>query len=83
MRKVDLVVHAESHKNIEYKSDICKSFTTNIRKYWKEHAKNTKKNCSTLVLHVVKKSNIDNKCLGIKPKNISENSTEYLADGYC
>ena len=39
MRKADLVVHAESHNNVEYKCDICKSFTMNIQKYWKEHVK--------------------------------------------
>ena len=37
MRKADLVVHAESHNNVEYKCDICNSFTTKVKKYWKEH----------------------------------------------
>ena len=40
MRNADLVVHAESHKNVEYKCDICNSFTTNVKKYWKEHMRN-------------------------------------------
>ena len=40
MRKADLVVHAESHNNVEYKCDICNSFTTKVKKYWKEHVRN-------------------------------------------
>ena len=40
MRKADLVVHAESHSNIEYKCNICNSFTTKVKKYWKEHVRN-------------------------------------------
>ena len=39
MRKADLTVHAESHNNTEYKCDKCESFTTRLRKYWKEHMK--------------------------------------------
>ena len=38
MRKADLTVHAETHKK-EYKCDKCESFTTRLRKYWKEHMK--------------------------------------------
>ena len=40
MRNADLVVHAESHKNVKYKCDICNSFTTKVKKYWKEHIRN-------------------------------------------
>ena len=40
MQKADLVVHTESHNNVEYKCDICNSFTTKVKKYWKEHVRN-------------------------------------------
>ena len=39
MRKADLTVHAETHNKKEYKCDKCESFTTRLRKYWKEHMK--------------------------------------------
>ena len=39
MRKADLTVHAETHNKKEYKCDKCESFTTQLRKYWKEHMK--------------------------------------------
>ena len=39
MRKADLIVHAESHEKTEYRCDKCDSFTTKVRKYWKEHIK--------------------------------------------
>ena len=39
MRKADLTVHAETHNKKEYKCDKWESFTTRLRKYWKEHMK--------------------------------------------
>ena len=39
MQKADLVVHTESHNNVEYKCEICNSFTTKVKKYWKEHVR--------------------------------------------
>ena len=39
MRKADLTVHAETHNKKEYKCDKCKSFSTRLHKYWKEHMK--------------------------------------------
>ena len=39
MHKVDLTVHAATHDKVKYKCDKCVSFSTNLKKYWKEHMK--------------------------------------------
>ena len=39
MRKADLTFHAATHDNNQYTCDKCEYFSTNLRKYWKEHMK--------------------------------------------
>ena len=73
MRKADLVVHAESHNNVEYKCDICNSFTTKVKKYWKEHVRNHETNYGTRALHAVKSSSTDNKSLDTKQTSTNKN----------
>ena len=42
MHKADLTMHAAIHDKVEYKCDKCVSFSTNLKKYWKEHMKGHK-----------------------------------------
>ena len=72
MRKADLVVHAESHNNIEYKCDICNSFTTKVKNTGKNMSEVKKINYDTPVPHVARSSSTDNKFLDTEHRNISD-----------